>query len=377
MVAPKKPLDNHGSIRIRFTHKGIRFTLGCLGNYNDPIAVKHAQTICDKIALDIASGNFTATNNGELALKYNPNAITNFVKQASRGIQETIKDLPTEKKPTLVELLEARLDNKFCTPDKALLNILRQYNKNIETVVDAQDFVNWIKQTRGITNRTLKRYVDTLQVISPLFKSIKITVEVKPLPKPFTVEEVRAIISWFEAQPHYRHYADYVKFLFWTGTGTSEAIGIQWKHIDFNRNLLFIYESLGRNQSSSSKRVRKTTKTNKMREFPLGNGLLQMLKKRYDESDKNVESLVFPSPSGKSIDDHNFSQRIWAKCLKELAIEHRPQYNTRHTFISHFLEKTKDVVKCASLTHGSKSGIQTIYNNYAGIINRVEVPDLF
>jgi integrase len=102
-----------------------------------------------------------------------------------------------------------------------------------------------------------------------------------------------------------------------------------------------------------------------------------MLNKRYDQSDKNPEALVFPSPNSKPIDDHNFSQRIWSRCLKELGIEHRPQYNTRHTFISHFLEKTKDVVKCASLTHGSKSGIQTIYNNYAGIINRVEVPNLF
>ena len=114
-----------------------------------------------------------------------------------------------------------------------------------------------------------------------------------------------------------------------------------------------------------------------MREFPLAYGLLEMFKKRYDQSDKNPETLVFPSPTGIAIDDHNFCQRIWSRCLKELGIEHRPQYNTRHTFISHFLEKTKDVVKCASLTHGSKSGIKTIYNNYAGIINRVEVPDLF
>ncbi|XWK86614.1 MAG: site-specific integrase [Phormidium sp.] len=377
MVAPKQPLNNNGSIMIRFTHKGCRFLLTKLGYYNDPIAVKHAQTICDKIALDIASGNFTATNNGELALKYNPNAITNFVKQASRGIKEAIEELPTKKEPTLLELLEARLENKFSVSDKSIIALLKEYQRNIESVEDAQIFVHWLKTNRGLSNSTIQRYLNTLKVVSFYFKEIKVKIESKPLPKPFTVDEVKAIINWFETSKYYKHYADYVKFLFWTGTRTSEAIGIQWKHLDFNRNLLFIYESLGRNENSSSRRVRKITKTNKMREFPLGNGLLQMLKKRYDESDKNAESLVFPSPNGKPIDDHNFSQRIWAKCLKELGIEHRPQYNTRHTFISHFLEKTKDVVKCASLTHGSKSGIQTIYNNYAGIINRVEVPDLF
>ncbi|MFB2976471.1 tyrosine-type recombinase/integrase [Microseira sp. BLCC-F43] len=88
--------------------------------------------------------------------------------------------------------------------------------------------------------------------------------ESKPLPKPFTVDEVKAIINWFETSKYYKH-ADYVKCLFWKGTRTSEAIGLQWKHIDFNRNLLLLYESLGRNKNSTSKRVRKGTKTNKMR----------------------------------------------------------------------------------------------------------------
>lgn len=259
---------------------------------------------------------------------------------------------------------------------------MRKYNKPIETVEDAKRFVYWLKQPRGdkekgITNRTLKRYVDTLQVISPYFRGIKIAVEAKPMPKPFTLEEVKAIIRWFDENKSYSHYADYVKFLFWTGVRTSEAIGLQWKHVDFNHNLLLIYEPLGRNAGSSSLRVRKPTMTNKKREFPLAHGLLEMLQKRYQFLDKNPEALVFPSPTGKALDDHNFNQRIWKKCLQELKIEHRPQYNTRHTFISHFLEKTKDVVKCASLTYSSKSGIQTIYNNYAGIINCLEVPDLY
>ena len=225
MVAPKHPLDNHGSIRIRFTHNGIRFTLGSLGQYNDPIAVKHAQTICDRIALDIASGNFTATNNGELALKYNSNAITKFVKQASRGIKEAIEDLPTKKEPTLVELLEVRLENKFSVSDKSIIALLKEYQRNIETVEDAQNFVHWLKAHRCLSNSTIQRYLNTLKVVSFYFKEIKVKIESKPLPKPFTVDEVKAIINWFETSKYYKHYADYVKILFWTGTRTSEAIG--------------------------------------------------------------------------------------------------------------------------------------------------------
>ncbi|MEQ9359750.1 tyrosine-type recombinase/integrase [Coleofasciculus chthonoplastes] len=377
MVAPKQPLDNNGSIMIRFTHKGNRFLLTKLGSYKDPIALKHAQTICDKIALDIASGNFTATNNGELALKYNPNAVSQFVKQASKGIKESLAEIQPEKQPTLIEILEKRLEKKYHSTDKALINLLKKYGKDINSIGDAERFIAWIKASRKLANSTIQRYLNTLKAVSFYFNDIKIKVEFKPQPKPFNAEEINAIINWFETSKYYQHYTDYVKFLFFTGTRTSEAIGLQWKHIDFSRNLMFIYESLARAGENTGKRIRKRTKKNTLRQFPLSNELLELLQKRYSQSDKSLESLVFFSPTGKPIDDHNFSQRIWSKCLKELGIEHRPQYNTRHTFISHFLEKNKDIVKCASLTHGSKSGIQTIYNNYAGIINRIEVPDLF
>ncbi len=208
---------------------------------------------------------------------------------------------------------------------------MQNYNKSLESIEDAEDFIEWIRETRKVKNSTLQRYLNTLKVISPLFKTIKIKSEPRPLPKPFSVEEVRAIIHWFENHNYYSYYADYVKFLFLTGSRTSEAIGLQWKHIDFERNLMFIYESLGRDRGNSAKRIRKTTKNRKLREFPLSNSLLELLKSRYSASNKSTKSLVFPSPKGKAIDDHNFSQRIWKKCLIELEIEHRPSYNTRHT----------------------------------------------
>ncbi len=352
--------DRYGYLHLRWTYKSKQYRLST-GLSDTKSNRKAVDAKVKMIESDIAYERVDVT-----------------LEKYGKVVKKEFKVTEEKRALTLTELLEKRLKNKFCSPDKALLHLLRYYSQDIETTENAQDFINWIKETRGTANRTIKRYLDTLQVISPtIFKPIKITVESKPLPKPFTTEETRAIIDWFQTSEYYRHYADYVKFLFLTGTRTSEAIGLRWKHIDFNRNLLFISESLGRNKNNTSHRIRKTTKTNKTREFPMNHTLLEMLTARHEQSDKNPESLVFSSPKGCSIDDHNFSQRIWRKCLGELKIEYRPQYNTRHTFISHFLEKTKDVVKCASLTHGSKSGIQTIFNNYAGIINRVEVPELF
>jgi integrase len=377
MSAPSKPLNNNGSIRIRFSHNGIRFNLSNLGDYYNPLARKNSQTICDRIGLDIASGNFNCTDNTELKLKYLPHESLISLNLSSPELRESFEEISLSEKTHLIEKLTKRLEITYHCSDKALIPLLQNYNNPLVSIEDAEDFIEWIRKTRQLKNSTLQRYLNTLKVISPLFQKIKIKSEPRPLPKPFSSEEVRAIIKWFENHKYYSNYADYVKFLFLTGTRTGEAIGLQWKHIDFDRNLMFIYESLGRDQGNSAKRIRKTTKNQQLREFPLSNSLLELLKSRYSSSKKSIKALVFPSPEDKAIDDHNFSQRIWKKCLKELKIEHRPSYNTRHTFISHFLEKTKDVVKCASLTHGSKSGIQTIYKNYAGIISRLEVPELF
>ena len=241
MTAPSKPLNNNGSIRIRFSHNGVRFNLSNLGDYYNPLARKHAKTICDRIGLDIASGNFNCTDNNELKLKYLPNDSSTSLNFASQELEESVEEIAARERTLLIDKLKKRLETKYHSSDQALIPLLQNYKKSLETIEEAEDFIEWIRKTRKLKNSTLQRYLNTLKVISPVFKTLKIKSEPRPLPKPFSVEEVRAIINWFENHKYYSHYADYVKFLFLTGTRTSEAIGLQWKHLDFDRNLMFIY----------------------------------------------------------------------------------------------------------------------------------------
>lgn len=46
----------------------------------------------------------------------------------------------------------------------------------------------------------------------------------------FSEKEMNMIIKAFEEHPTRSHYAPFVKFLFWTGCRTDEAIGLKWKH---------------------------------------------------------------------------------------------------------------------------------------------------
>lgn len=368
MPGPKHPNNNNGLLRIRFKYNSINFTLTNLGKVHDTIAYNYAQNICDRIRRDIEFDAFTPTNNAELTLKYNPSAIHKTLNKS------VIKNLSLEKEEDFVDVKKKCIDALKDTQkviEKNTLVKLKNYTKPLQTKKDVEVFMEWLKKECGLASSSVSRYFDVLRQIDDVFKSVSITVEKKPKPKPFTKEEVRSILIWFEKNN--TDYYHYVYFLFSTGCRTSEAIGLRWKHIDLDSRNIYFYETLARDNNNSAKRVKKTTKKNVLRTFPINENLYNFLTGLPKHDDEDLLFLF----NGHCIDDKNFCNRHWKTCLKECGIPYRKPYNTRHTFISHFLEQTKDVVKCASLTHGTKTGIKTIWEHYASIINKVEVPDLY
>lgn len=367
MAPPKHLINNNGAIRIRFTYNGVKYNLSKLGSFDDPIAVRYAQSIIDRIALDISNGSFVCNTNDDLIATYNASKSRVPDKSSTSKITSDSKRI---NKASLF-VLEKGGDNM----GKVICNHLRAYGKDIITLEDAISFTSWLKEVRGLSNSTISRYVDMLRTVCGLFKEVNIVVENKPNPPAFTKEEVILICNWFKDCTYFKGalYYNYVRFLFLTGCRISEAIGLRWKHVDFNQGVLHFYETLARNNGDSTNRVVKTTKKNIMRHFPINKPLSDLLLglKQGEPND-----LIF-TISGRPIEDRNFRSTYWTRCLKECGINYRKPSITRHTFISHFLEKEKDVIKCASLTHGSKHGAQTIFEHYASLINHVEVPDLY
>jgi integrase len=163
----------------------------------------------------------------------------------------------------------------------------------------------------------------------------------------FSKAEMETVMAAFENHPRHKHYAPFVKFLFWTGARTSEAVGLKWKHISPDFKIITFSEAV---VNVSSKSIRKCTKTKKPRKFPLFSlpklvALLQSLK----PENCDPESPVFSSATGKLINAHSFNAHVWKGCknhgkqiegiVTQLAkageIDHyRPQYQTRHTFIT-------------------------------------------
>ena len=370
--------SDRGRLRLRFTCQGKRYYFA-IGLPNTDINRKVAEQRARQIELDILSGNFDPTLE-----KYKP----------ERSAEKTNVSLLTSGE--LLEQFIASKAQSVSTPRslekyKTVLKHLQTFRckdglskgplANKPAIDLGTDCTEQFYQhlANKLTELTLKQSLVWLSagwqwglkkrlVEYDPWKALASRVKVPPkqMPKPFTREEVRAIVEGFQSDRYYAHYADYVEFLFGTGCRTGEAIGLRWKHLNENCTTVWIGESL-------SRKVRKATKTNRARTITLTLKLQSLLLARRPEN-PDPEGLVFVSPKGKPIDDHNFRNRAWKSVLERLGIEYRKPYNTRHTLISHALDMGMSPVTVAQLTGHD---VQTLFENYAGNVNsRAILPEL-
>jgi integrase len=187
---------------------------------------------------------------------------------------------------------------------------------------------------------------------------------------PFTREERDRIIAAFKSNRYYSRYAPLVEFLFFTGCRPSEAIALQWRHIN-SKTITFsqavIYDG---------KRLvlKEGLKTQKLRKFPINAQLTTLLESVKPEVTDLPNTLVFPSPDGKFIDWHNFTNRAWRAVLQSLPeVEYRNPYQTRHTFCSLCREADIASIQIAKWVGNSAQMIDRVY---AKPTDHVQVPKL-
>ncbi|MBD2771667.1 tyrosine-type recombinase/integrase [Iningainema tapete] len=253
-----------------------------------------------------------------------------------------IASLPTQKLSDAV-IIRNFLLNKL-TPNAA---------KRVLTQLKA--CCDWAIDSKLITDNP---FVDMAQKVTAAVKDEEDTINT------FNRIEEEQIIAAFRQNRYYSHYTNYVKFLFMTGCRTSEAIGLTWGHINTNLTLITFSEAVVEGH-------RKDTKTKRSRKFPINNSLRELLLS-IKPKDYHPELPVFKSPKGGLIDAHNFLNRAWKTILSELDIPYRPQYNTRHTFITNCLEAGVSVVQVAKWVGNSP---EIIMKHYAGTIRQVQVPE--
>jgi len=198
--------------------------------------------------------------------------------------------------------------------------------------------------------------------------------------EPFTATERDSIIEAFKtnrfchpftSRNHlHSNYAAYVQFLFYTGCRPSEAIGLQWKNIDFDKQTIIFREAV---VQSPRGRIRKEgLKTQSFRRFKI-NGQLHQILEGTKPLNCSASILVFPAAEGGFIVQDNFRKRVWKKILEGLGLEYRVPYQTRHTFITLCLDKGIDAKDIAQWVGNSP---EIIYKHYAGSRHNLQVPEI-
>jgi integrase len=327
--------------------------------------LKVAQQLANKIDLDILSGHFDKT------LAAYSNKITKTSSLTVAGVFEAY----ITYKAKLVQ-------DKTLYNYKGTLKALVQYfgTKQIcnLTKSDVEEFVTWYRTTNLEPHIQRERLVritsawdwaiaEKIVESNPWQGASKlIKVPPKPQPKPFTRDEVAAILAAFGQNQYYSYYAPYVEFLVSTGCRPSEAIGLQWKHIADDLSSVWIGSTLTRGE-------RKGTKTNKERTLVL-TPRLQVLLRSLKPVNAKPDDLVFLTPNGNPIRDQDFCRRAWHTILAELGLEYRKPYYLRATFISHALEAGVSPVTIAAMTGHS---VQVLYEHYAASIKAPVLPDIF
>jgi integrase len=354
-----------------------------LGLPDNKINRKAAEAKAKLIESDIAFDRFDPT-----LVRYKPQSVLSTVTPSSTPLEDS--------KLALTDLWERYTQYK--SSQVAASTLVRDYGKiakrlqNIpRSVDDAVSIRDWLLKNYSseVARRTLiqinaccKWAVKSGLISDNAFEGM--AGDIKKVKRetsrtPFSQSERDAIIEAFEkniysskfASVAHSHYAPYVRFLFMTGCRPEEAIALKWKHISADYLKIQFKEA-----RPSDTGILGETKTGKARTFPCNESLKTFLLFIKPKTAK-PDDLVFFAPSGKSIDSHNFLNRIWKPVVESLVKagkveQYLPQYNIRPTFITLALENGLDAKDVARLVGNSP---EIIYRHYAGNKRELFVPE--
>ena len=347
-----------GRLRIRFRVNGQQktFSLGLADTDENRIK---GESIARQMQLDILSGNFDSTLG-----KYKPHTHLTVVeaikpkagldlvqlwnkysefKKPQVSPSTYIKDF-TKHRNHINKFPSKSLEDAALIRDYLLANLTPNAAKRVLTQLKAS--CDWGVEEKLIPTNPFSG----MKIKAP--KGLSEESEVNP----FTKEERDLIIKTFENNRYYCHYTPYVKFLFYTGCRPSEAIALQWKHIE--KNIIVFKQSVV--VSENGLELKEGLKTQKKRNFPINSDLESILNSMKTEN-TNPEDFIFTSPKGKFIDQHNFTTRAWKSILEECKIPYRKAYQTRHTYISLCVESH---INSTAIGRWTGTSSKMIDNNY-------------
>lgn len=326
-------------IRIRIQYKGTKVNF----RWPEPASeasVRAAERAQNRIKRDLEDGVFQSVEN------YLPFAARtdSFSEVSKRWIKSSNASLATRN-----EYRKAL--NKYWLPTLGAVPLSTLKPSTLREVISSTEFPSpKTKNNALIPLRQIlaQAYLDELtpRDLSPFVKGEKF--QRKP-PDPFSREEAEQIIDYFRG----KHFGPYFEFMFYTGLRTGEGLGLRWESVDLRGGSVQVSES------QSKGRHLHTTKTGRARIVKLHNRAASALQRQRKIS---AGEVVFVTAEGVGYITEKAQRKAFTDALKALGIRHRPQYNTRASYISWMLMANVNVFWLAQQCGNSP---EVIYKHYA------------
>lgn len=204
--------------------------------------------------------------------------------------------------------------------------------------------------------------------LTPVISSLTL---VKTMIGFYSTKDIQKILDTFHHASNHSYYYNFVKFRCLTGTRPSEAIALTWQDIidKDDRQYIRINKRYVLNKLQSG-----TKNKTSQRLFPINDELGNLL----NSITKTESKLIFPSPMGTYIDNHNFDSRHWKPVINFL-YEHNQIsqklsfYSLRHYFCNQIVRSGIDLNTVSALVGNS---VEVLIKNYLTANQEIEIPDI-
>ncbi len=150
------------------------------------------------------------------------------------------------------------------------------------------------------------------------------------------------------------------------GLRIGEALGLQWRHVDFAAGTVRVEQQLAEGRRSGKRVVEPPKTTASMRDVPLSRLALEALRRHKARlpAIPHGTALVFEAPNGGPIRRSNWHRRVWVPIRKAAGLDSLRYHDLRHSAASAMLGAGIDVATTAAiLGHSSPAVTLRVYSH--------------